>query len=604
MGKKKNLSKAKKVRKQLLSASAAGLILLSSVAGPSLTYAQEAIDKGKTETTDTTNKTAQTASSVAKETPTGSTESSVAKNEGSEGTSSSSSTSAKENTKTAKATETTDALQYSWNNFPSTNGPFKSGYTVKWPTIIGAQYKVVLTYATRSYDPINFNVSAKDVKVENSFVETSNPTTRHYTTTITFTANADTTNCKVTWTGYGPEVAGSTIAISASSNAPQSLLEHAEEINGYMSTLFKTDGSLQTGVTQQGIDLIRHILQQIVPQDSGYWTDYIEPNLQAASDLVANTANQIQTDLNSLYYRNGRGGLNSKATQSVFDSIQQRITALPSSNPIINQKKQALQNQLNTMAAMLQEIQLKSSTGQVVAQIDSNPDGTYVRTFAGTVPGNATIGKIQITHPMYDTYRNLINQEYKGGTYQDKITSLDDNSGDRPISGDSLMITTNEAPLAINGNVQLSNTVSKSYTFKMNDKNQWILQSSSYDGVKNAVDALFNGETPKPTNTQEQINQAKNQVNSLLDGPEKTALLAKITTAQQALDAANAEEAAKVKAATDAVNALFNGDTPKPENTQEQINAAKAKVEALQDGDTKTALLSKVQQAQGCKWSL
>ncbi len=58
---------------------------------------------------------------------------------------------------------------------------------------------------------------------------------------------------------------------------------------------------------------------------------------------------------------------------------------------------------------MLQEIQLKSSTGQVVAQIDSNPDATYVRTFAGTVPGNATIGKIQITHPMYGTYKNLIN---------------------------------------------------------------------------------------------------------------------------------------------------------------------------------------------------
>ena len=132
----------------------------------------------------------------------------------------------------------------------------------------------------------------------------------------------------------------------------------------------------------------------------------------------------------------------------------------------------------------------------------------------------------------------------------------------------------------------------------MNEKNQWILQSSSYDGVKNAVDALFNGETPKPTNTQEQINQAKNQVNGLLDGPEKTALLAKITTAQQALDATNAEEAAKVQAATDAVNALFNGDTPKPENTQEQINAAKAKVEALKDGDTKTALLAKIQQAQ------
>ncbi|MGX7174657.1 immunoglobulin-like domain-containing protein, partial [Enterococcus ratti] len=103
---------------------------------------------------------------------------------------------------------------------------------------------------------------------------------------------------------------------------------------------------------------------------------------------------------------------------------------------------------------------------------------------------------------------------------------------------------------------------------------------------------LFNGETPKPENTQEQIDQAKNQVNNLLDGPDKEALLAKIQKAQQAF------EASEVQAAIEAVDALFNGDTPKPENTQEQINAAKAKVEALKDGDTKTALLAKIQQAQ------
>ncbi|MGX7174655.1 immunoglobulin-like domain-containing protein, partial [Enterococcus ratti] len=71
---------------------------------------------------------------------------------------------------------------------------------------------------------------------------------------------------------------------------------------------------------------------------------------------------------------------------------------------------------------------------------------------------------------------------------------------------------------------------------------KWTVKSSSYDTAQSAVNALFNGETPKPENTQEQIDQAKNQVNNLLDGTDKEALLAKIQKAQQALEAGNKEK--------------------------------------------------------------
>ncbi|EMF0048114.1 hypothetical protein OU489_000089 [Enterococcus hirae] len=586
---KKNLSKSKKLRKQLLAASAAGLVLVSSVAGPgmSMAYAQETTDQGKTETSNLPNKETQSSKAVTTEEKVGETKKTEA--------SLSSETSVK------ATNNSTEALQYAWNNFPSQNGPFKSGYTVKWPTLIGARYKVVLTYATRGNDPINFNVNAKDVKVENSFTETSNPPTRHYTTTLTFVANTTTTDCKVTWTGYGPEVAGSTIGISASSNAPQSLLEHSSEINGYMSAIFKADGSLQEGVNQAGIEAIRRSLQPIVPQDSGYWKEYIAPNLQAAEDLLTNSPQQITNTLNSLYSSSDMGidkpGLTKDATQSAFDNIQKQIDALPDINPVIASQKPALQAKLNDLQAMLQEIQIKSSTGQIVAQIDANPHGVYVRTFAGQLPGNNTYGSIQITQPKYTSYENLFKQEYKGGTYQNTVSQriFPTFIGSR---GATMTITTTEAPLTVNKNVSLSNTVSKSYTFKLNDQRKWNLQSSSYDNASNAVNSLFDGDTPKANNTQDQINQAKNQVNNLLDGTDKTELLAKITTAQQALDAATAEEAAKVQAATEAVNALFNGDTPKPENTQEQINAAKAKVDALKDGQVKTELLEKIQKAQ------
>lgn len=128
-------------------------------------------------------------------------------------------------------------------------------------------------------------------------------------------------------------------------------------------------------------------------------------------------------------------------------------------------------------------------------------------------------------------------------------------------------------------------------------KAQNALDEIQVNAATEAVDALFNGDTPKPENTQEQINAAKAKVDALTNETVKTALLAKITAAQQALDEAT-EEAAKVQAATEAVNALFNGDTPKPENTQEQINAAKAKVDALKASETKTELLAKIQKAQ------
>ncbi|EMF0150118.1 hypothetical protein NXO50_000089 [Enterococcus hirae] len=108
-----------------------------------------------------------------------------------------------------------------------------------------------------------------------------------------------------------------------------------------------------------------------------------------------------------------------------------------------------------------------------------------------------------------------------------------------------------------------------------------------------AVNNLFNdNQVPKPNNTSEQVNAAKALVNALPYSQAKEDLLAKVAKAQNALDEI------QVNAATEAVNALFNGDTPKPENTQEQINAVKAKVDALKASETKTELLAKIQKAQ------
>ncbi|MEY8446705.1 toxin Cry1Ac domain D-VI-related protein, partial [Enterococcus ratti] len=196
----------------------------------------------------------------------------------------------------------------------------------------------------------------------------------------------------------------------------------------------------------------------------------------ASVEAAKQATEQIRNDLNALYFRNNgnidKTGLSREATQSAFDALQQRIDALSINAPAMNQQKQALQTQLNDMKAMLQEIQLKASSGQVVAQLDSNPKGTYIRTFAGTVPGNATIGKIQITEPKYNSFIYLFNKEYQGGTYQNTVSNLIETTGRKR---GKLIITTNEMPLAVNGNIQLSNTVSKEYTFKLNSNGKWEL---------------------------------------------------------------------------------------------------------------------------------
>ncbi|WP_167359870.1 hypothetical protein, partial [Enterococcus ratti] len=211
---------------------------------------------------------------------------------------------------------------------------------------------------------------------------------------------------------------------------------------------------------------------------------------------------QIRKDLNALYFSNNgvidKTGLSGDTTQGAFDALQQRINALSSDIPAMSQQKQALQTQLNDMQAMLQEILLKTSTGQVVVRIDANPKGTYLHTFGETLPGNGFIGKVQVTRPSTYGFQSLYNKEFRGGTTTNNSTTGVGNG-----SGYKLIITTNEAPLTINRNIQLSNTVSKDYIFEIKDGWKWTVKSSSYDTAQSAVNALFNGETPKPENTQE-----------------------------------------------------------------------------------------------------
>jgi len=100
--------------------------------------------------------------------------------------------------------------------------------------------------------------------------------------------------------------------------------------------------------------------------------------------------------------------------------------------------------------------------------------------------------------------------------------------------------------------------------------------------------------------TQKQINEAKKLIGTLDDSEAKTELQGKITKAQGLLNKQIAD--AKLKAATDAVNALVDGEALAKDVTQKQITDAQALVDALpedtEESTTKADLLAKVQKAQ------
>ncbi|MGX7174608.1 toxin Cry1Ac domain D-VI-related protein, partial [Enterococcus ratti] len=113
------------------------------------------------------------------------------------------------------------------------------------------------------------------------------------------------------------------------------------------------------------------------------------------------------------------------------------------------------------------------------------------------------------------------------------------------------------------------------------------------------VKRLFVSGKPSPNNTQEEITYALGRVNEMYDGPYKQKLVEKIQEAQKAYNDAHIFVDPVADQAMEAVKQLFDGDTPKKDNTQEKIDEARKKVEAIKGFDTvKAGLLEKIKVAQ------
>ncbi|HFC9301497.1 TPA: immunoglobulin-like domain-containing protein [Enterococcus hirae] len=507
---KKNLSKSKKLRKQLLAASAAGLVLVSSAAsaGTSLVYAAE-----KNQTATTAEKNTKNSEAISNE-----------------------NTLTQKQNLTATERKTVNPSNFGWNIgevLPSTPTNNYSGTLPN--TVRGATFQITFSIfkqpsSTLTANDIKVNVQGKNVKFSTS----------QYSNTInvqvTFQAEGTSTNFSINVaTGKGDIARWNTSNYRKSTDVPQSAITSRNRISTLLDSIYSTSGVLAPGVTQSRIDNVRQEMNNYIPRDisssyiSAYWANFLTPFLDKASAEV-DQINKATVAVNNLFNDNQVPKPNNTSEQ--VNAAKALVNALPYS-----QAKEDLLAKVAKAQNALDEIQVNAATEAVNAL------------FNGDTP------KPENTQEQIDAAKAKV----------DALANSDAKT--------ALLAKITTAQNALNAEVEKENAATE------------------------AVNALFNGDTPKPENTQEQINAAKAKVDALTNETVKTALLAKITAAQQALDEAT-EEAAKVQAATEAVNALFNGDTPKPENTQEQINAAKAKVDALKASETKTELLAKIQKAQ------
>ena len=507
---KKNLSKSKKLRKQLLAASAAGLVLVSSAAsaGTSLVYAAE-----KNQTATTAEKNTKNSEAISNE-----------------------NTLTQKQNLTATERKTVNPSNFDWNIgevLPSTPTNNYSGTLPN--TVRGATFQITFSIfkqpsSTLTANDIKVNVQGKNVKFSTS----------QYSNTInvqvTFQAEGTSTNFSINAaTGKGDIARWNTSNYRKFTDVPQSAITSRNRISTLLDSIYSTSGVLAPGVTQSRIDNVRQEMNNYIPRDisssyiSAYWANFLTPFLDKASAEV-DQINKATVAVNNLFNDNQVPKPNNTSEQ--VNAAKALVNALPYS-----QAKEDLLAKVAKAQNALDEIQVNAATEAVNAL------------FNGDTP------KPENTQEQIDAAKAKV----------DALANSDAKT--------ALLAKITTAQNALNAEIEKENAATE------------------------AVNALFNGDTPKPENTQEQINAAKAKVDALTNETVKTALLAKITAAQQALDEAT-EEAAKVQAATEAVNALFNGDTPKPENTQEQINAAKEKVDALKASETKTELLAKIQKAQ------
>ncbi|WP_241547404.1 immunoglobulin-like domain-containing protein [Enterococcus hirae] len=437
---------------------------------------------------------------------------------------------------TATERKTVNPSNFDWNIgevLPSTPTNNYSGTLPN--TVRGATFQITFSI----FKQPSSTLTANDIKVN---VQGKNVkfSTSQYSNTInvqvTFQAEGTSTNFSINVaTGKGDIARWNTSNYRKFTDVPQSAITSRNRISTLLDSIYSTSGVLAPGVTQSRIDNVRQEMNNYIPRDisSSYISAYWANFLTPFLDKASAEVDQIN-----------------KATVAVNNLFNDNQVPKPNNTS----------EQVNAAKALVNALPYSQAKEDLLAKV---------------AKAQNALDEIQV-----NAATEAVNALFNGDTPKPENTQEQIDAAKAKVDA----LANSDAKTALLAKITTAQNALNAEVEKEN-------------AATEAVNALFNGDTPKPENTQEQINAAKAKVDALTNETVKTALLAKITAAQQALDEAT-EEAAKVQAATEAVNALFNGDIPKPENTQEQINAAKAKVDALKASETKTELLAKIQKAQ------
>ena len=437
---------------------------------------------------------------------------------------------------TATERKTVNPSNFDWNIgevLPSTPTNNYSGTLPN--TVRGATFQITFSI----FKQPSSTLTANDIKVN---VQGKNVkfSTSQYSNTInvqvTFQAEGTSTNFSINVaTGKGDIARWNTSNYRKFTDVPQSAITSRNRISTLLDSIYSTSGVLAPGVTQSRIDNVRQEMNNYIPRDisSSYISAYWANFLTPFLDKASAEVDQIN-----------------KATVAVNNLFNDNQVPKPNNTS----------EQVNAAKALVNALPYSQAKEDLLAKV---------------AKAQNALDEIQV-----NAATEAVNALFNGDTPKPENTQEQIDAAKAKVDA----LANSDAKTALLAKITTAQNALNAEVEKEN-------------AATEAVNALLNGDTPKPENTQEQINAAKAKVDALTNETVKTALLAKITAAQQALDEAT-EEAAKVQAATEAVNALFNGDTPKPENTQEQINAAKAKVDALKASETKTELLAKIQKAQ------
>ncbi|ENZ7248087.1 enhancin family protein, partial [Enterococcus hirae] len=234
---------------------------------------------------------------------------------------------------------------------------------------------------------------------------------------------------------------------------------------------------------------------------------------------------EAQLAVKGLYEDEAQTIVKKDLLQATIDEAHEKVNALPDSK-----EKTKLLAKVDEAFNGLQEIQLKGMSDFLFSRITVTKEKLVVRTQAGKPHYyfNDNYATINVTRGE----TNVFSKEYNGNiSYPAQTEEFDLQNGDIM----TIMKKEANATRFIVNHPELKPNNDGNYAYLVQD-GLLVDQSAAYIAANTSVNNLFEGEEPKGTNTQEQIDDARTKVNALLDSPLKQQLLAKVEQAQKLFD--------------------------------------------------------------------